>query len=64
MLLIETLDIDQETLMETAQWYDLEPTVAALYRSLQGDVDSTDDLPVFPPNRSEYMALKEQYGVS
>lgn len=64
MLLIETLDIDQETLMETAQWYDLEPTVAALYRSLRGDVDSTDDLPVFPPNRSEYMALKEQYGVS
>lgn len=64
MLLIETLDIDQETLMETAQWYDLEPTVAALYRSLQGDVDSTDDLPVFPPNRSEYMTLKEQYDVS
>jgi hypothetical protein len=58
------LNIDRETLTETARWYGLEPTVAALYRAFQGDVDSTDDLPVFPPNESEYMTLEEQYGVS
>ncbi|MFC4247744.1 MarR family transcriptional regulator [Natribaculum luteum] len=63
ILLIETLDIDQETLTETAQWYDLEPTVDALYRPLQGDFDRTDNLPVSLPNKAEYMALKEQYGV-
>ncbi len=64
MLLIETQDIDQEALIETAQWYDLEPTVKALYRPLQDDYDRTDDLPVILPKKDEYMALKEQYGVS
>lgn len=64
MLLIEAEDIDQEILVETAQWYDLEPTVKALYRPLQGDFDRTDDLPVILPKKDEYMALKEQYRVS
>nr|WP_049934528.1 hypothetical protein [Haloplanus natans] len=64
LLLIETQDIDQEKLIETAQWYDLEPTVKALYRPLQGDLDRTNDLPVILPKKGEYMALKEQYGVS
>jgi len=36
MLLIEALDIDQETLTDTATWYDLETTVAAMYQALQG----------------------------
>jgi len=35
MLLIEALDIDQETLTDTATWYDLETTVAAMYQALQ-----------------------------
>ena len=64
MLLIETLDIDRETIADIAQWYDLKSTVEALYRPLQGDFDDTDELPVIAPSESEYMALKEQYGVS
>jgi hypothetical protein len=63
MLLIETLDIDRGTLTKIAQWYDLKSTVEALYRPLQGDFGDTDDLPIIVPNESEYMALKEQYGV-
>jgi len=63
MLLIETLDIDRETIADIAQWYDLKSTVEALYRPLQGDFDDTDELPVIVPSESEYMALKEQYGV-
>ncbi|WP_193310450.1 helix-turn-helix transcriptional regulator [Halorubrum halophilum] len=63
MLLIEKLDIDQKTLTETATWYDLEPTVPAMYRSLQGEFDISADLPVALPSESEFRALKEQYGV-
>ena len=63
MLLIETLDIDRETIADIAQWYDLKSTVEALYRPLQRDFDDTDELPVIVPSESEYMALKEQYGV-
>jgi DNA-binding MarR family transcriptional regulator len=64
MLLIEAEEINQETLTETAQWFDMEPTVKALYRPLQRDFDRTDDLPVILPKKDEYMALKKQYGVS
>src|SRR6056297_1801506 len=34
MMLIEKLEIDQEKLTEMAKWYDLETTVAAMYRPL------------------------------
>jgi len=64
MLLIETLDIDRETLTETATWYDLEATVAAMYRRLGGEFDVAEDRSVVLPSESEFMALKEQYGVS
>ncbi|WP_336361778.1 MarR family transcriptional regulator [Haladaptatus sp. ZSTT2] len=64
MLLIEKLDIDQETLTETAQWYELESTVAAMYRPLEGAFDVSDDSPVVLPSEAEFMALKEQYEVS
>ncbi|WP_254831380.1 winged helix DNA-binding protein [Haloglomus salinum] len=64
MLLIEELDIDQETLMETAEWYELEPAVAAIYRSLQGEFDASAESPVSIPSEPEFIALKEQYGVS
>ena len=64
MLLIEKLDIDQETLIETATWYDLETAVAAMYRPLHGDFEVSEDLPIFLPSESEFSALKEQYGVS
>jgi len=64
MLLIEKLDIDQETLTETAQWYELESTVATMYRPLQGEFDASKDSPVIIPSEAEFMALKEQYGVT
>lgn len=64
MLLIETLAIDQETLTETAMWYDLEGTVTALCRSLRGEFDGAADVPVALPSDAEFAALKEQYGVS
>lgn len=64
MLLIAKLDLDQETLSETATWYGLESTVAAMYRPLHGEFEVADDLPVFLPSESEFIALKEQYGVS
>ena len=64
MLLIEALDIDQETLTDTATWYDLELTVAAMYQALQGTVDELDEVPIALPSESEFMALKEQYGVA
>jgi DNA-binding MarR family transcriptional regulator len=64
MLLIEKLDIDQEPLIETATWYDLETAVAAMYRPLHGDFEVSEDLPIFLPSEPEFSALKEQYGVS
>jgi hypothetical protein len=64
MLLIETLDIDRETLTETATWYDLKATVAAMYRRLHDEFDVVEDRSVVLPSESEFMALKEQYGVS
>ncbi|MUV88486.1 MarR family transcriptional regulator [Halapricum sp. CBA1109] len=63
MLLIEKLNIDQEILTETARWYDLETAVAAMYRPLHGEFEIAEDLPIFLPSESEFMALKEQYGV-
>jgi DNA-binding MarR family transcriptional regulator len=64
MLLIEKLDIDQDSLAETAMWYDLETAVAAMYRPLRGAFDSSEDPPVILPSEAEFTALKEQYGVT
>ncbi|AWB28511.1 helix-turn-helix domain-containing protein [Halococcoides cellulosivorans] len=64
MLLIEQLDIDEETLTETAHWYGLERSVTAMYRSLQGEFDDPDEAAVVLPSESEFTALKNQYGVS
>lgn len=64
MLLIEQRDIDQETLTDAATWYDLRPTVDAMYRALQGEFSESAALGVVLPSESEYMALKEQYGVA
>jgi len=63
MLLIEKLDLDQDTLTETATWYNLETAVAAMYRPLHGEFEIADDLPVVLPSESEFVDLKEQYGV-
>jgi len=64
MLLIEALKIDQETLTDIAAWYELESTVAAMYQALQGGVKDSDEAPIAIPSESEFMALKEQYGVA
>jgi DNA-binding MarR family transcriptional regulator len=64
MLLIEELNIDQETLTERAQWYELESAVAAMYRPLQGEFGQGAESPVIIPSEAEFVALKEQYGVS
>jgi DNA-binding MarR family transcriptional regulator len=64
MLLIEKLDIDKETLTETATWYDLETVVAAMYRPLHDEFEAADDLSIILPSEPEFTALKEQYGVS
>jgi len=64
MLLIEQLEIDQETLTATAAWYDLEPTIEALYQALDGETDNVADDVVSLPSNTEFMRLKEQYGVS
>jgi len=53
MLLIEALDIDQETLTDTATWYDLETTVAAMYQALQeGSKTRTRSLSSFQVNQN------------
>ena len=64
MLLIEALNLDQETLTETATWYDLDQTIAAMYRWLQGESGVSENLSIILPSGSEFTALKEQYGVS
>ena len=64
MLLIGKLDIDQKTLTNTATWYGLESTVAAMYQALQGSVTDADEIPVVLPSESEFITLKEQYGVA
>lgn len=64
LLLIEELNIDQETLTEIAAWYDLDPAVAAIYQPLRGKFDVSDKTPVVLPSESEFLALKEQYDVS
>jgi len=64
MLLIETLDIGQETLTATAEWYGLESAVTAVYQRLQGPFDASEESPVVLPSEMEFLALKEQYGVT
>jgi len=64
MLLIGKLEIDQETLRETAQWYDLESAMASMYHPLEGEFDPPEESPIILPSESEFTALKEQYGVS
>lgn len=63
MLLIEVQDIAQETLMEAAEWYDLESEVTAIYQALEGEFDASEDSTVTLPSEAEFVALKDQYGV-
>lgn len=64
MLLVETLGLDSETLVQTARWYDLAAEVSALLQSLDGEFETPADTSLRLPSEPEYMALKEQYGVA
>jgi DNA-binding MarR family transcriptional regulator len=63
MLLIETLGIDQESLTSSATWYGLETEISEMYRAIGGEFESADDGETRLPTKSEYSALKDQYGV-
>jgi hypothetical protein len=47
-----------------ATTYDLQSTLTTIYRSLQGDLNASADQAASLPSRTEYLTLKEQYGVS
>jgi hypothetical protein len=64
MLLTEQEEIEQETLIEAARWYDLESTIADMYRLIDEDFDTTDDVDGHLPGTAEYASLKDQYGVA
>lgn len=64
LLLIEHAQIDADTLIDTAEWYDLETTASDMCRFIQEDANATDDMDTTLPTQSEYEALKSQYGVA
>ncbi|WP_330633587.1 hypothetical protein [Halocatena halophila] len=63
MLLIEQEEITQNDLMETAAWYGLESIVEQMYRLINGDHDTTEEMSRPMPSGQEYADLKKQYGV-
>jgi DNA-binding MarR family transcriptional regulator len=64
MLLIETLEIERETLVETAEWYGLESLISEMHRLIEDGFDGTDDRDGLLPSAEEYAALKDQYEVA
>jgi len=64
MLLIEKLDLDQETLIDTAEWYDVDSEVAAMSRSLQESLAATEESSIHLPSEPEFRELKAQYDVA
>lgn len=64
MLLIETAGIDEQVLVDTAAWYDLEAEVSEMCRAVAGEFDHSDDSTLPVPSEPEYVALREQYGVA
>jgi DNA-binding MarR family transcriptional regulator len=64
LLLIEKEGIEHDRLATIAQWYDLQPAIKAMYRCLQDEADRPEEPPITLPGDSEFMALKEQYGVA
>lgn len=64
MLLIEQEQISEDELIETAAWYGIESLIERIYRLLEGDYATTDDVGINVPSSREYAALKEQYGVA
>jgi len=63
MLLVEKLRIDEATLTESARWYGLEKEISALYRALEDELETAEDITLRLPSESEFAALKAQYEV-
>jgi DNA-binding MarR family transcriptional regulator len=64
MLLIETENIEQESLASTATWYGLETEIDAMYRALRGEITPAEADGIRLPSADEYEDLKAQYGVA
>jgi len=64
LLLIESEAIDRQELTEVAAWYGLTETISEMYRYLDEEYKSPSEGKVHLPNRAEYAALKNQYGVA
>ena len=64
MLLIEQEEIVKDELVEAAAWYGIESLIHRMYRFIEEDIDTTDDVDISVPSTREYAALKEQYGVA
>lgn len=63
LLLIEAEAIAQQELMDVAVWYGLADTISEMYRYLAGENEPPAADGIYLPSRTEYGALKEQYGV-
>lgn len=64
LLLVEHRDIEEDALLDTANWYDLVPIVSAMYRFLHDDGERPIDGEATLPSPREYESLKAQYGVA
>jgi len=64
LLLIEAEAIAQQELMDVAAWYGLADTISDMYRYLAGEDEPLAADGIHLPSRTEYEALKEQYGVA
>jgi len=63
LLLIESEAINRQELMEVAAWYGLADTILEMYRYLDEEYKPPSEGKVYLPSRTEYAALKDQYGV-
>ena len=64
LLLVEHVQLDAETLLDTAKWYELETTVTDMCSFLGRETEPTNDTETALPGISEYETLKSQYGVA
>ena len=63
LLLIESEAINRQELTEVAAWYGLADTISEMYRYLAEEYKPPSEGKVHLPDRTEYAALKDQYGV-
>ena len=61
MLLIGLENIERDSLLEVARWYDLELAVAVIFRAIEGSIESPEFIEL--PSEQAYEALKAKHGV-